>query len=233
MELPESIKRFKHPISLTLAILVVTGSFFAGWFLTVLAPIFVFLVFKLLYVWKTKERLALGITALIIGTLLFFFIFSYQVSDVEMQKFTSGGMEITIKPYSSMDFNKSATIQVVVPMATNSTLYYEVNSTATKQAIEKGYVNGTISGNVTRYIFNVSMSEGIYFVKFVVDERVGYGEIIRETPNKLFNYFLTSSGGYVIGLLIILYVLFVFGIHLVRKNKELMSLRYEQQKRGR
>ncbi len=229
MELPKSVEKYKRPISFVIAILVVTGSFFAGWLLTVLSPIFVFLVFKFLMVWKTKERLGLGIPAIIIGIVLFFFIFSYQVANVEMQEFSNNGVEIKIVPYSTTDFNHSAKIDVTVNEATNEPLYYQINNTVTGKTVASGSVNGTVSNGHTHYTFTVNPGKGIYAVKIIAHNKPPvYGEIIRERPNQLFQYFIYYSGGYIIVLLSILYSLFIFGVYIIRRNKELMRLRYEK-----
>lgn len=217
-------------LSFVIAILVVTGSFFVGWLLTVLSPIFVFLIFKFLKVWKNKERLAYGIPAIIIGVILFFFIFSHQVANVESQQFTMGDLDVKIIGYSSTNFTKPAEVDVVYAHATNASLHYVVNNTITGKVLDSGYVNGTIKNNKTYYSFTVNTTQGIYNVKIMVNNALVYGEIIRENPDQLFKYFIYFSGIYVMAILSILYGLFIFGVHIIRRSKDMMRLRYEEEK---
>ena len=231
MDIAKTIAGQKMQIlSFVLSILAVTGSFFVGWILTVISPIIVFLIFKFLKVWKNRERLAYGIPAIIIGVVLFFFIFSHQVANVDMQTFSMGDLQVKVHGYSSTDFNKIATLEVVYAHATNSTLYYVVNNTITGHVVESGAVNGTIKDNKTYYRFSLNTTEGIYNVKITVNNALIYGEIIRETPDKLFQYFIYFSGFAIMALLSILYGLFIFGVHTIRRSKEMMRLRYEEEK---
>ena len=212
-----------------LSIVAVVGSFFAGWLLIIISPLFVFLIFKLLRVWKNKERLAYGIPAIVIGILLFFFIFSYQMANVDVQKYTYGNYEITVEPYSTPNYTKPAHVEIIYNTATNASLYYQINDTKTSKMVKSGHVDGTVSGNKTYYSFNVTMPKGIYYMKFKVGNNTTYGgEIIREQPDGLFSYFLFMSGGYLIGLLSILYTLLIFGVHAIRKTQEIAKLRNER-----
>ncbi|NPA74864.1 MAG: hypothetical protein GXO25_02135 [Euryarchaeota archaeon] len=227
------IKKYWRQIaSFLLSIGAVLGSFFAGWLLIVLSPIFVFLIFKFLGVWKNKERLGYGLAALLIGILLFFFIFSYQMDNVETQKYEYGNYEIVIHGYSTPNASRPAYISVTYAKATNATLNYEVVNTETQKVFKRGYVIGTISNNKTHYYFNVTVTKGIYFLKLQVGNDTSYGgEILRAEPSELFHYFLFMSGGYVIVLLAVLYSLLIFGVHSIRRTQELNRLRYEHEKK--
>ncbi len=217
-------------LSFVISIFVVAGSFAAGWLLTVLTPLFVFLIFKFLKVWRNRERLAYGLAAIIIGTMLFFFIFSHEVANVDTQKFGRGNLTVKITGYSSTDFNKPAVVDVIYKGKVNTTLYYEVNRTTDGSMVKSGYVNGTVQNGETHYHFTLNVTEGIYYVKIVVNKDVVYGEVLRETPDNLFVNFIKFSGLYVIGILGVLYSLFIFGVYMIRKNQELMALRYEPKK---
>ncbi len=219
----------KQIIAFFLSILVVIACFYGGWILVVLSPVIVFLVFKFLKVWKSKERVAYGLPAIIIAVALFMLIYAYQVSDIPSQKFYSGDnlMEITVSPYTTTDFSKNFSIQVIYSKATNSTLHYEIWDSIHNQLIDSGNLSGIIKDNKTYYSLTRSLGEGIYSLNFKVNNDVVYGEMIKEKPEKLYQYFMYYSGFMIIGLLSILYLLFIFGVHIIRRGKEMAKLRYE------
>ncbi len=224
------IKKYWRQVAAFLISLgVVVGSFFAGWLFTVLSPLFVFLVFKFIGVWKNKERITYGLAAIILGIILFFFLFSYQMADVPVQKYSYGNYEITISDYSTPDASVPAHVTVIYKTGVNATLHYEVVNTETKKVYTHGYVWGNITNNKTSYTFNVSVPKGIYFLKLEIGNDTAYGgEILRADHGMLFHYFLFMSGSYVIVLLSILYSLLIFGVHSIRKAQDINALRYER-----
>ncbi len=230
MDTREFLKKYGKFLALILSILVVMGSFFAGWILTVSSPLFVFLIFKFLGVWRNKTRVIYGVPAIAIGAILFFLAFSYQIANVEVQEFDSyhGNFHVVVKPYSTTDFSRNTSIVITYNNETNQSLYYEITSTYTQKAYAKGYLNGTVMDNKTVYRLNMTFKQGIYYIILKMDNTTDYGgEIIRDYPNNLFGYFVYYSGLWVILWLSMLYILLIFGVHMIRKSMELRSLRYE------
>ncbi len=216
----------KQFIGFGISILITIGCFFAGWLLIIISPIIIFLIFKALKVWKTKERLVFGISAILIGILIFFLIFSYQMSDISSQTFSEGSINAVIKPYSTSDFDKNFTIEVVYKNATNSTLHYDVKDSFSNKTVSSGELVGKILNNETHYKFNLTLGRGIYSLKLSVEDHILYGEMIKEKPNDLFYYFIYFSGIYIMFILSALYGLFIFGIHIVRRGRDMMAMRY-------
>ncbi len=211
----------------------VVASFFAGWLFIILSPVFVFLIFKFLGVWKNKERLAYGLTAIFLGIIIFFFLFSYQMQEVPVQKYTYGNYDIVIHNYSTPDPNVPARVDVEYKSSANATLHYEIINSETHRLYNSGYVRGNVTGNVTHYSFTLTVDRGIYYLKFEINNDTTYGgEIIRADHGMLFNYFLFMSGGYVIVLLAVLYSLLIFGMYSIRKAQEMTRLRYEPAHEG-
>lgn len=231
MDFIAMLKQYRwHLVAMVVSIPIVTGSFFVGWITTVTTPLFVFLVFKFLKVWRNKHRAIFGVPAIFVGGLLFFLIFSYQIANVEVQEFNSyhGYYHVTISPYSTTDFSRVTRIEIVYNNATNEQLHYFINSTYTNTVVKEGDLEGTIKNNKTVYHLNVTLGRGVYVLVLKMNNTTDYGgEIIRDYPNNLFSYFFYYNGLWVILWLEMLYVLLLFGVEMIRRSMDLRSLRYE------
>ena len=229
MDVRLNIKNYKKQLmAFGISILITAGCFFAGWLLIIISPLIIFIIFKMLKVWKTKERLLYGIPAIIIGILIFFVIFSYQMSDVSSQTFSGDHMSATVRPYSTTHMERNFTMVVKYKSATNSTLHYEVTNSFSSKVIESGNVSGVIKNNETHYRFNLTLGKGIYLVKMQVGNHTVYGELIKEKTDELFYNFIYYSGLYIMFILSTLYGLFIFGVHVVRRGRDMMAMRYEK-----
>ncbi len=213
-----------------LALLVEIACFFGGWILIILSPIVVFFVFKLLKVWKNKERVAYGLPAIIIGVAIFMLIFAYQMSDTPSQRFISPDkdLELTVKPYITSNYSSNFTFEVIYKGVTNFTMQYEIRDEINNRIIEIGNISGITKNNATHYTLTKDLGEGIYLLKFQVNKTEVEGEVIKATPGKLYQYFMYYSGIMIIALLSILYLLLLFGVHIIRRGKEIARLRYEK-----
>ena len=227
MEMKFDTRKYeKQLMAFGISVLITIGCFFAGWLLIIISPIIIFLIFKILKVWKTKERLVYGIPAIIIGILIFFLIFSYQMSDISSQTFSGDNISLTVKPYSTSNFNKNFTMDIIYKNATNSTLHYEVRDSLSNKTVATGELTGEIKNNKTHYRINLNLGKGIYSMKLNVENHTLYGEMIKEKPNDLFYYFIYFSGIYIMFILSALYGLFIFGVHIVRRGRDMMAMRY-------
>ncbi len=219
----------KQIIAFFISILVVIACFYGGWILVVLSPVIVFLVFKFLKVWKSKERVGYGLPAIIIAVAIFMLIYAYQTSNIPSQKFYSddNALEVAVSPYTTTDYSKNFSIYIVYNKMTNSTMHYQILDAIHNQVVDHGNLSGVIKDNKTYYNLTRSLGEGMYSLEFSVDNHVVSGEIIKEKPEKLYQYFMYYSGFLIIGLLSILYLLFIFGVHIIRRGKDMARLRYE------
>ncbi len=218
----------KQIIGFFLALLVEIACFFGGWILIILSPVIVFFVFKLLKVWKNKERVAYGLPAIIAGVAIFMLIYAYQVSDIPSQRFMEENLELVVEPYTTTDYSSNFSFQVVYHKITNSTAVYEIKDVIRNKVVDSGNISGAYKNNATYYTLTESLGEGIYSVKFTVNGNTVYGEVIKENPEKLYQYFMYYTGIMIIVLLSILYLLLLFGVHLIRRGKEMAKLRYEK-----
>ena len=219
----------KQIIGFFLSILVVIACFYGGWILVVLSPVIVFLVFKFLKVWKSKERAAYGTFAIIIGVAIFMLIYAYQICDIPNAKFYTDdkAVVVTVTPYTTTDYSKNFSIHIIYNKVTNSTVHYKIQDAIHNRVVDEGNLSGVTKDNKTYYNFTHSLHEGIYSLEFSVNNHVVYGEVIKEKPERLYQYFMYYSGFLIIGLLSILYLLFIFGVHIIRRGKEMARLRYE------
>ena len=221
----------KQIIAFTASFLATAGCFFVGWILIIISPVIVFIIFKVLKVWKSKERIGYGIPAIIIGSLLFFAIFAYQMTDIPSQKFTDENMSGVIKPYSTSDFEKDFNVEITYKNTTNNTLHYVVNDALSNEEILEGDVTGEIKNNETKYKFNITVEKGIYLMRVYIGNDTNnslYLEMIKEKTSDFFYYLLYFSGVYVISILSVLYGLLIFGVHIIRRGREMMEMRYER-----
>ena len=222
-------KKYGKPlIGFAISTAVVFGSMNV-WILTIASPIFVLLVFKVLGVWKSKERGIYGSIAIVLGVMLFFLAFSYHVGDMPQGTFDKNGIKVVIEPYSTKNMNAKFNITATYQKATNSSMSYEVTDISSYLVVDRGSVNGIIENNKTVYHFQLNLPRGIYNITLNVDNNSIYISAIKEDPIELFKRYVTGPGVYLSMLLAALYLLLVTGIHITRKGYK-MGLRYEKKK---
>jgi len=204
-----------------LAFIVSIGIMFGSmhlWILTIAAPVFIFLVFHFLKVWKTKQRLVLGVPAIVIGVILFFLVFSYTVANMPTGSFENDDLKATISPFSTSNMNAKFNVTVVYGDITNHTLGYEVKDIYSGLVIERSEVVGNVTGNSTVFSFSLDLPQGIYNITFKVENSTLSISAIKEDPMSLFNIYVMGPGLYLSLLLSALYSLLIFGIHVMRKG---------------
>lgn len=222
-------KKYGKPlIGFITSVVVVFGSMNV-WILTIASPIFVLLVFKVLGVWKSKERGIYGSIAIILGVMLFFLAFSYHVGNVPQGSFEKNDIKVLIEPYSTSNMDAKFNITATYQKATNSSMNYEVTDISSHLIIDRGSVNGTMENNKTLYHFQLNLPKGIYNITLTVDNNSIYISAIKEEPTELFKRYVTGPGIYLSLLLASLYALLVMGVHIMRKGYK-MGLRYEKKK---
>ncbi len=219
-------KQVKPIIAFVISIAVVFGSM-NMWILTIASPIFVILVFKVLGVWKSKERGIYGSVAIIIGVLLFFLAFSYHVGNVSQGNFQQDGMKVLIEPYSTDNMNAKFNISATYNHPTNSSLEYVATDVNSHLVVLNGNVSGTIENNITFYHFQLNLPKGIYNITLSVDNSTIFISAIKEESFELFKRYVIGPGAYLSILLASLYALLVMGVHIMRKGYK-MGLRYEK-----
>ncbi len=225
------LKKYKMPIiGLLLSILVVFASMNI-WILTILSPIFVFLVLKFLKIWRSKERLVIGIPAIFLGIMLFFAVFSYQISEVPKQHFSTldNSLEVTVSPYITSDFSKRVYINATYEKGTNSSLSYVVRDMHDRKVISFGEVEGNVSGNITSYHLILNLTKGIYAINLTVENTTLVVAALKAKTLDIFLLYLKTPGVYLMVLLSSLYALFIFGIHIIRKAQK-KGMVYEKKK---
>jgi len=221
----KEIGAYKMPlIGFVISLLVVFGCMNI-WTLTILSPIFVFIVLKFLKIWKSKERLLIGIPAIFVGIILFFAVFSYEISDVPIQNFESSSHSIkaTVIPYSSQNTFQKTYINVTYNGITNSTLKYRVEEAKKKIVVVSGEVKGNISGNVTEYTVALNLKKGVYAVNLTVGNDTLIVSALRLNTWDIFILYLYFPGMYLMFLLSSLYALFIFGVHIIRRGQKKVS----------
>ncbi len=222
-------KKYGKPlIAFVISVAVVFGSMNV-WILTIASPIFVLLVFKVLGVWKSKERGIYGSVAIILGVMLFFLAFSYHVGNVPQGNFERNDIKVIIEPYSTSNMNAKFNITATYQKVTNSSMNYEITDISSNLVVDKGYVNGTIENNKTFYHFQLNLPKGIYNITLSVNNSSIYISAIKEEPIELFKRYVVGPGAFLSLLLASLYALLVMGIHIMRKGYK-MGLRYEKKK---
>ncbi len=219
-----------HIIGFAASIIAVFASM-NMWLLTILSPIFVFLILKLFKIWRSKERLAIGVPAIALGIMLFFGVFSYQISDISVQHFENytHTLKATVVPYSTQDISRTVYINTTYSKPTNGSLSYVVQEARQKKVVTFGEVKGNISGNVTEFHLALQLPKGVYAINLTVDNESMIVSTLREGPWDLFILYLYFPGLYLILLLSSLYALFIFGVHIIRKGQKKVGL-YEKKK---
>ncbi len=220
-----------HILAFFLIIGVSFGSMYI-WALTIIMPIFAFLVLKLFKIWRTKERLLVGIPAMAIGIILFFGFLSYQVSDLSTYQIenTEHTLKAQISPYTTSDLTKNFTVTATYKKAVNNTLKYEVTSQNPYKMVESGEVSGIIVDNTTRYNFTLSLPKGIYNINLTVENATVFIGAIKATPADLFGMYMRSAAPMLIGLLSALYILFIYGVYMIRRGRKMREKMYEKKK---
>jgi len=222
-------KKYGKPlIAFAISTAVVFGSMNV-WILTIASPIFVLLVFKVLGVWRSKERGIYGSIAIVLGIMLFFLAFSYHVGNVPQGTFEKNGIKVIVEPYSTDNMNTKFNITATYQKATNSSMSYEATDISSHLVVNRGIVNGTVESNKTLYHFQLNLPKGIYNITLTVDNNTIYISAIKEEPIELFKRYVIGPGAYLSMLLASLYILLVMGIHIMRKGYK-MGLRYEKKK---
>ena len=222
----ENWKKYGRPlIGLALSIAVIFGSMNI-WILTIISPVFVFLIFKFLGVWKSKERGIYGSIAIIIGIMLFFLAFSYHVSDVPQGSFTKDGFKVTIEPYSTTNMNAQFNITTRYNETTNSSLNYSVMDQTMHRVVERGNVSGIVKDNATFYYIQLNLSKGIYTINLSVNNKTILISAVKETPTALFGRYVRGPGLWLSLLLVSLYVLLIIGIHITRRAYKMGLRKY-------
>ncbi|OYT59348.1 hypothetical protein B6U71_02860 [Euryarchaeota archaeon ex4484_178] len=206
-----------HILAFVVSIGIMFGSMHL-WILTIASPVFIFLVFHFLKVWKTKQRLLLGVPAIIIGVILFFLVFSYSVANMPTGSFENDDLKATISPFSTSNMNAKFNVTVVYGDITNHTLGYEVKDMYSELVIERSEVVGNVTGNSTVFSFSLDLPQGIYNITFKVENSTLSISAIKEDPMSLFSIYVMGSGIYLSLLLSALYSLLIFGIHVMRKG---------------
>ena len=205
-----------------LSTLVVFGSM-NFWLLTVSSPFFVFLVFKMLKVWKTKERIVYGVPAIILGIMLFFLAFSFHIVGTPEGYFISqdGSMEATITPYSTDDPAQNFTVEVLYKNITDKDLNFQVKDVLSGYIVARGSVEGVVSNGSTLYRFTIEPDMGLYDITLSVGNEIMVISALKTTPMHLFGIYLKTSGLMISMLLTGLYLLLMYGIHVVRTGYKL------------
>ena len=146
MDVKDLVRRYRIPIAFAISLAVVTASFFAGWITMLTSPLFVFLVFKFLGVWRNKERAIYGSSAIAVGAVIFLLVLSQQMANVEVQEFDSytGNYHIKIQPFATTDFDRETSIVITYHNETNQPLRYEIKSVYDGSEYASGYLNGTV-----------------------------------------------------------------------------------------
>ncbi len=194
------------------------------WILTIASPVFIFLVFHFLKVWKTKERLAWGIPAVAIGIILFFFIFSYTVADMPTGNFENDDLKATIEPFSTSDMDSVFKVTVIYKGVTNHSLGYEVMDIYSGLVVQRSEVFGNVSHNTTIFHINLDLPKGVYNITFSVENATLSISAIKEDPMSLFSIYMLGPGVYLTLLLAALYSLLIFGIHVMRKGYKMGAM---------
>ncbi len=197
------------------------------WILTILSPILVFLIFKVLKVWRTKERAIYGVPAIILGVLLFFLAFSYHVGAVPQGNFENESLKAVIEPYSTSNMSAVFKVKATYNGTTQENLSYVVKNIDSGTVFQRGSVNGTVRGNSTLYKFNLSLPRGIYNVTIHVGNATLSISAVKESPLGLFERYLMGPGLYLSLLLSSLYMLFIIGIQIMRKG-QVWGMRHAQ-----
>ena len=218
-----------HILAFFLIIGVSFGSMYI-WALTIIMPIFAFLVLKLFKIWRSKERLAIGIPAMAIGIILFFGFLSYQISDLSTYQTENvvHTLKVQIAPYTTSDLTKNFTINAIYKKAVNNTLKYEVTSQNPSKILESGEVSGIIVDNTTRYNFTLSLPRGIYTINLTVENTTVFIGAIKATPGDLFGMYMRNTAPMLIGLLSALYILFIYGVYMIRRGKKMREKIHEK-----
>jgi hypothetical protein len=212
------LKDYKmHILAFVISIGIMFGSMHL-WILTIAAPVFIFLVFHFLKVWRTKQRLALGVPAIILGVMLFFFVFSYTVANMPTGNFENDNLKATISPFSTSNMNAEFNVTVIYKGITNHTLGYEVKDIYSGLVIQRSEVAGNVSDNSTIFKFRLDLPQGIYNITFNVENTTLSISAIKEDPMSLFSIYVMGPGIYLALLLSALYSLLLFGIHVMRKG---------------
>jgi len=223
------IKKYQmHIIGFIVAILAVFASMYV-WLLTIISPIFVFLILKFFKIWRSKERLMVGIPAILIGIILFFGVFSYQISDISTQNFENSThtLKATVVPYSTEDASKAVYINTTYSKPTNSSMSYIVKEAKDQRVLTSGEVKGNVLDNVTEFHLTLKLPKGIYAINLTVENETITASALRETTFEIFRLYLYFPGLYLMFLLSSLYALFVFGIHIIRRGQK-MGRKYEK-----
>ncbi len=216
----------KPLIGFIISTLVVFGSMNV-WVLTVSSPFFLYLVFKMLGVWKTNERIIYGVPAIILGVLLFFLAFSVHIMGTPQGDFRSedGSIHAIIKPYATDDMSRSFQIEVTYRGVTEESLGYKVEDIFSKRIVERGEVQGEVQGNLTKFSFQINPPKGLYDITLSVGNKSFVISAVKTTTLDLFWIYLKSSGLMISMLLTGLYLLLMYGIHVVRTGGK-MGERY-------
>ncbi len=210
-----------------LAFAVSTGIMFGSmhlWILTIASPVLIFLVFHFLKVWKTKERLLWGIPAIVLGIVLFFFVFSYTVANMPTGSFENDGLKAEIEPFSTSDMEKEFKITVVYKGVTNHSLGYQVMDIYSGLVVDRSQVEGNVTDNTTVFHLSLNLPKGIYNITFSVENATLSISAIKEDPMSLFNIYMLGPGVYLSLLLSALYALLLFGIHVMRKGYKMGAM---------
>ncbi len=214
MEIP---KRLAPILGLIVSTLVVFGSMNL-WLLTVSSPFFIFLVFKMFGVWRTKERVVYGVPAIILGVMLFFLAFSFHVVGIPQGDFENENhtLHATIVPYSTENPGEEFDITVNYSGATDRELLFSVRDVQSGIIVDRGSVEGIVEGNKTIYNFTINPDPGLYDITLSVGNESLVISAVKTTPTNLFLVYMRTSGLMISMLLTGLYLLLLYGIHVVR-----------------
>ncbi len=225
----DALKKYgKLLLGFAISTAVVFGSM-NMWLLTVISPVFVFLIFKALKIWKTKERGIYGVPAIVIGITLFFLAFSYHVASVPQGDFENENMKAVIEPYSTSNMSAIFDVTATYKGVTSQNLSYVVTDLDSNLVVKRSEVSGMVSGNLTVYHFQLNLPRGIYNITMKVNNKSLFISAVKEDPVSLFQRYMIGPGMYLAFLLSALYLLLIIGIHIMRKGQK-MGRRYELKK---
>lgn len=222
-----NIKKYKlHIIGFIVAIFAVFATLYVRiWALIILSPIFVFLILKFFKIWKSKERLMVGIPAILIGIILFLGVSSYEISNTLVKNFENRThtLKATVIPYSTEDLSKLVYINTTYTRQTNSSMSYIVKEVKEQRILKSGEVKGNVLGNVTEFHLTLKLPRGIYAINLTVENETITTWVYRETTFEIFRFYLYFPGLYWMLLLSSLYTLFIFGIHITRIGQKMVG----------
>ncbi len=191
---------------------------YLGWLITLVYPVILFFVFRYIGIKKPMSRVALGVGGIVVGTIIFFGIFSVLWADIPSHSFESSDnmLKATVEPYTTSDYQKNFTISVVYNAPTNATLSYEIKDAFTLVTIKDGKVAGSIKGNTTKYTISVFLDEGVYFMNLSINNTYVIVELIKEKPSGLFQLLFFNQGIMAMGIVSALYVMLTYAIHITK-----------------